>query len=596
MSATASSLQFPLSHDQARRVEDAFTGLDASQLQWLSGYAAGLAASGVATAPATAPQADVGETWTILYGSQTGNGEGIASRLADDARARGYTVKLASLADYKPSALKKETLASFIISTHGEGDPPDDAELFHEFLLSAKAPGLEKLRYNVLALGDSSYVNFCQTGREFDARLAELGGERLTSIVECDVDFQDAAGEWAEATFNALPEPANVASVVPQLRAVPDAPVFDRNTPLLAEVQTVQRITGRDSSKSVYHVELSLDDSGLLYAPGDSLAVMPVNPPALVDEVLDVTGIDGDTTVDVDGQTIALREALSTKLEITALSLPFLTAWAAHSNDASLEALAAGDNKEALSDLIDSHQVIDILHQFPASVDGQSLADSLRRLAPRSYSIASSLTANPDEVHLTVAEVAYEAFDRPHWGSASTYLGRRLEEGDRVTVYVETNNRFRLPDNPEAPIIMIGPGTGVAPFRAFVEERAEQEASGRNWLFFGERNFDSDFLYQLEWLRHLKQGSLERLDVAFSRDQAEKIYVQHRIRDNAAELVRWIDDGAHVYVCGDAKHMAPDVHAALRDALVAQRGVDADTAEQALKDLRQQGRYQRDVY
>ncbi len=596
MSATASSLQFPLSNEQARRVEDAFTGLDSQQLQWLSGYAAGLAAAGTPSAAAPAPQAEAGETWTILYGSQTGNGEGIATRLAEDARARGYTVKLSSLADYKPQALKKETLASFIISTHGEGDPPDDAELFHEFLLSAKAPGLEKLRYNVLALGDSSYVNFCQTGREFDDRLAELGAVRLSPIVECDVDYQDAARQWAEATFDALPEPSNAASVVPQLRAVPDAPVFDRDNPYLAEVQTVQRITGRDSTKSVYHVELSLEDSGLTYEPGDSLAVMPVNPPALVDEVLAVTGVDGTAVISVDDDSLELREALQTRLEITALSLPFLRAWASISNDESLDSLAAGDNKDALSALIDSHQVIDILRQFPASVDAQSLADSLRRLAPRSYSIASSLAANPDEVHLTVAEVAYEAFDRPHWGSASTYLGSRLADGDRVAVYVEKNNRFRLPDSAETPVVMIGPGTGVAPFRAFVEERAEQDAAGRNWLFFGERNFGSDFLYQLEWLRHLKQGSLERLDVAFSRDQAKKIYVQDRIRENAEELVRWIDDGAHIYVCGDAKHMAPDVHEALRDALAVHRNIDTEAAEQALKELRQQGRYQRDVY
>ncbi|MEM6511764.1 MAG: assimilatory sulfite reductase (NADPH) flavoprotein subunit [Pseudomonadota bacterium] len=593
MSATAPSLPFPLSNEQAQRVEDAFSDLDATQLQWLSGYAAGLAAGAVT---AQTPQAAAGETWTILYGSQTGNGEGIARRLADDARAKGYTVAIKSLADYKPSSLKKETLASFIISTHGEGDPPDDAELFHEFLLSAKAPALNTLRYNVLALGDSSYVNFCQTGREFDTRLAELGAERVTPIVECDVDFQDAAQQWADATFDALPKSSNAASVVPRLRAVPDQPTFDRDQPYLAEVQAVQRITGRDSTKAVYHVELSLEGSGLHYTPGDSLAVLPINPPALVDELLAVTGVDGAATITLGDEAVELRSALQTRLEITALSLPFLRAWAELAGDDWLKNVADGNDKDALAKLIDSHQVVDILRRFPANVDARSLAGSLRRLAPRSYSIASSLDANPDEVHLTVAEVAYEAFDRPHWGSASTYLGRRLTEGDRVAVYVETNTRFRLPENAAAPIVMIGPGTGVAPFRAFVEDRVEHDAPGRNWLFFGERNFDSDFLYQLEWLRHLKQGALQQLDVAFSRDQEEKIYVQDRIRENAEELVRWIDDGAYIYVCGDAKHMAPDVHDALRDVLAAQRGIGTDAAEQALKDLRQQGRYQRDVY
>ncbi len=593
MSATAQSIPFPLSNEQARRVEEAFSGLEPQQLQWLSGYAAGLAAASPLEA---APGQAAGETWTILYGSQTGNGQAIAERLADDARARGYTVRLTSLADFKPSSLKKETLVSFVISTHGEGDPPDDAELFHEFLLSSKAPKLDKLRYNVLALGDSSYVNFCQTGREFDQRLAELGAERLTPIVECDVDYHASAAAWKEATFEAWPEPSNAASAVTPLRAVPDTPVYDREHPLQAEVQTVQRITGRDSSKAVYHVELSLEDSGLVYEPGDSLAVMPLNPVVLVDELLAATGIDAASTVDVDGDSTTIAEALERRLEITALSLPFLRAWADIADDKSLAALADGENKDALTELVETHQVIDILHEWPAPVTAQQLVDALRRLAPRSYSIASSLAANPDEVHLTVAEVAYEAFGRPHWGAASSFLGSRVSEGDRVEVFVERNTRFRLPDNPDAPVIMIGPGTGVAPFRAFVEERAEHAADGRNWLFFGERNFDSDFLYQLEWLRHLKQGSLDRLDVAFSRDQAEKIYVQDRIRENADELVRWIDEGAHIYVCGDAKRMAPDVHAALVDVLSSRRDIDADAAEQALKDLRQQGRYQRDVY
>ncbi len=596
MSANAEAIGLPLNPQQAASLETALGGLDSAQLQWVSGYAAGLAAMPLGGARPAATGASAGETYTILYGSQTGNGEAIARRLAADAEALGFTVRLQSLADFKPSALRKETLASFIISTHGEGDPPDDAELFHEFLLSSKAPKLEKLRYNVLALGDSSYVNFCQTGREFDQRLAELGAERLADIVELDVDYEAEAANWTTSTLDRLPKPEQAAGAVPQLRAVPDTPAYDRNNPFHAEVLTVQQITAPDSSKVVHHIELSLEDSGISYEPGDSLAVQPLNPPGLVLELLAVSGLQSDSPVTLDEEEIQLGEALESRLEVTALSLPFLKAWSALSGSEELAGILAEDRRDELAALLESHQVIDVLRQYPAVVDAQQLVDAMRRLAPRSYSIASSLTANPDEVHLTVAEVRYEAFGTPHWGAASTYLGERIAEGDRVAVFVEPNSRFRLPQDPMAPVVMIGPGTGVAPFSAFVEERDEQGAGGDNWLFFGERNFSSDFLYQVEWLRHLKSGALGRLDVAFSRDQHHKVYVQDRIRENADELARWLDNGAYLYVCGDAKRMAPDVHAALVDVLKTQKGLDDDAAEQFLKDLRQQGRYQRDVY
>ncbi|HEX5786998.1 MAG TPA: assimilatory sulfite reductase (NADPH) flavoprotein subunit [Woeseiaceae bacterium] len=595
--STAPLEPLPLDTGQSDRLEKALAGLSPEQLHWVSGYAAGLAASqaGRLPAPAAAPVAATGDALTILYGSQTGNGQAIAERLAAKAREKGFGVSLQSLADYKPSQLKREKLLGFVVSTHGEGDPPDDAELFHEFLLSKKAPPLAGVRYSVLALGDSSYLNFCQTGREFDERLAALGAERLHPLVECDVDYEGAAQTWIGDVLSRLPEVMSASTPVPQLRAVSATPRYDRNRPFRAEVLANQKVTGRGSTKDVHHIELSLEDSGLRYSPGDALAVIVSNPPALVRQLLDELGLSGDTEVTVGGETASLEEALASKLEITATSMGFLKAWAGL-GAAPLAALLDGGDKSALAELIDGYQVIDVVRRFPLAVDAQALAGSLRRLSARSYSIASSQRANPDEVHLTVAAVRYEAFGSAHWGAASTHLADRLAEGDSVAVYVEPNSRFHLPENDTTDIIMIGPGTGVAPFRAFVEEREARGAAGRNWLFFGDRTFADDFLYQLEWQRHLKSGALTRLDLAFSRDQAQKVYVQDRIRERGADIHAWLGGGAALYVCGDAKNMAGDVENALVDVLVAHGGLTDGAARQRLKELRRDGRYQRDVY
>ena len=594
----------PLDFEQTNSLQTAVSGMSAQQLQWVSGYVAGLAAAGgqqtlaAQTAPASlASNAASEHTLSVLYGSQTGNGEEIALALVDRARTQGFTAEAFSLADYKPANLKRETLVTFIISTHGEGDPPDDAEIFHEFLLSAKAPKLADLKYSVLALGDSSYVNFCQTGREFDARLAELGAERFAAVVECDLDYDDAASDWSEAVLAELPDLSHVAKAVvsPLLRAVEATSAYDKSNPYLAEVLVNQKITSGSSSKDVRHIELSLEGSGLSYEPGDSLAVLVDNPPQLVTELLNELNLDGDAQVLVKDQPAKLADALTSELEITAVNLKFLRDWAALSEDSELASMLAADEQQGLTDLIDKFQIIDVVRHYPAAVDAGRFVAMLRRLSPRSYSISSSLAANPDEVHITVAAVRYKAFGTQHWGAASTYLADRLEVGEKVAVFIERNSRFRLPES-NVPVVMIGPGTGVAPFRAFVEERAQQAAGGGNWLFFGDRNQDSDFLYQLEWQRHLKQGNLQRLEVAFSRDQRQKKYVQDRIRENGAELYGWIEKGAAIYVCGDARHMADDVNDALLDVLADHGGFDAETATQKLKELRASGRYQRDVY
>ncbi|MFQ6006971.1 MAG: assimilatory sulfite reductase (NADPH) flavoprotein subunit, partial [Woeseia sp.] len=567
------------------------------QLQWVSGYVAGLAARNeTGISPVSPPAPDPSNAMTILYGSQTGNGRGIAEQLRQEASSRGIAVKLSSLADYKPANIKRETLLSLVVSTHGEGDPPDDAELFHEYLLSSKAPELVNLKYSVLALGDSSYVNFCRTGRELDARLSELGASRFVPTVECDLDYDDAAVAWARAVLEALPRDRQSVSEVPRLHAVKSPVVYNRRHPFEAEVLTNQKITGAKSTRDVRHIELSLEGSGISYEPGDSLAVIPDNPPPLIEELLEELALSGDEEVGINDAIFKLEDAFRSELEITTPSLGFLESYAAFTQSQDLADLLEPDHRAALSDYLENRQIIDIVREYPVVVGAAEFAASLRKLVPRSYSIASSPLANPDEVHLTVASLNYEAFGTEHWGAASTMLADRISEGDRVSVFVEPNPRFRLPADGDTPVIMIGPGTGVAPFRAFVEHRAELGATGRNWLIFGNRTFHSDFLYQLEWQRFLKRGALHRMDVAFSRDQASKVYVQHRIAEHGAEFHEWLRQGAAIYVCGDARYMAGDVHTALAEVLMSHGGFDCDSAEAYLKDLRRAGRYQRDVY
>ncbi len=588
----AGSVLPPIQDDRLQRISAEVADMTSAQLQWVSGYIAGLGAG----RSSAAPQPVDSRALTILYGSQTGNGEGIAGALAKKATDSGFPTVLQNLASYRPANLKRESVVVLVVSTHGEGDPPDDAELFCEFLMSARAPKLAGLSYAVLALGDRAYVNFCQTGRELDARLQELGARRLMPIVECDLDYDEAAASWRNEIVGQLPEWLDLTPVVPHLRAVESRTKYGKENPFAAEVLSNQKITGRHSTKDVRHIELSLEGSGLTYEPGDAVAVVGSNPPQLVAQFLDLIGAAADESLQLDDDIVTLRDALTNCLEITAPNPSFLRAWFDVCGSPELGALLEDGRQEALIGFLQEQQVVDVVRRYPADIDPQRFVSMLRKLSPRSYSIASSPGANPDEVHLTVAALRYQAFGSEHWGAVSTHIADRVGEGESLAIYIEPNSRFRLPADDTTDIIMIGPGTGVAPFRAFVEERAERGATGRNWLFFGDRNSSSDFLYQLEWQRHLASGALHRLDVAFSRDQDEKIYVQDRIRENSAELYRWLEGGAVTYVCGDARHMAGDVNDALADVLVQHAGLDRDAAEARLAALRREGRYRRDVY
>lgn len=577
------------------RLRAAVSGFSTEYLIWSSGYLAGLAASPAAATDHNIATVQTGSPGrlTILYGSQTGNAKRIADEVAVRAATHSIASRVVSMADYRPQELKRETALLLIVSTHGEGDPPDDAEELHEFIGGSRAPRLESLRYSVLALGDSSYAQFCATGREFDERLAALGASRMVDRVDCDLDFEDAADKWGGEALDRAAEivVTEAAPRVPSLRAV-TTPLYAAHRPFAAEIAINQKITGRDSAKDVRHMEFSIDGSGLRYTPGDALGVITANPPQLVEEILGLLHLDGQSAL---GES-TLAEALSAQFEITVASVGFLERYAELSGSPQLTRLLRDDARDELVAYLDARQIVDVVREHPSTPAPAAFVACLRTLKPRLYSIASSPLTSPDEVAITVAAVRYDAFGTAHSGSASTHLADRSDIGSQLGIYVEENPRFRLPRDPAVPIIMIGPGTGVAPYRAFLEHREAEGATGENWLFFGDRHQRDDYLYQLDWARFRKNGVLNRMNVAFSRDQERKVYVQDRIREEGAELFAWLERGAHIYVCGDAAGMAPDVHQALLDVLHAVAGLTSEQAQSYLKSLKRAGRYQRDIY
>ncbi|MBN8213727.1 MAG: assimilatory sulfite reductase (NADPH) flavoprotein subunit [Xanthomonadales bacterium] len=605
--ATLSTLpQTPLSAEPYRQIAHLVEGLDTAGLWWLSGYAAGLArAQGAVPLASVGANADsvaadhVERTrLTVVYGSQTGNARRIAEALFARLEADGLPVRLLRADAYQTRELKDERFLAIVISTQGDGDPPDDARALVEFIEGKRAPSLPQLRFTVLGLGDSSYPQFCAIGQRLDARFEALGAQRWVARADADLDIDSVATPWssqlyAEAKEALKPRPqlASVTALRPHTAPV----AWTRERPFAAELLANQRITGRGSDRDIRHLELSLEGAGLDYEPGDALGVWIENPPALVQAIAEALDLDADAAVEHGGDTRTLREWLGSKREITRLSRPFVATHAAHAGSDALNRLLAPDQREGLTALMAKSQIIDLLQEHPGVWTAEALVEALRPLQPRLYSIASSRKAVGDEAHLTVAHVEYRHGDALRWGAASHYLANR-EEGASLPVFIERNERFRLPTDTSRDVIMIGPGTGVAPFRGFVQERAVIGATGRQWLLFGNPHARSDFLYQLEWQDALKRGELHRLDLAFSRDQAHKVYVQDRLREHGRELFSWLESGAHLYVCGDATRMAKDVHAALLEAIAEHGGKSAEDATDYLNALQSQGRYARDVY
>ena len=585
----------PLSDEQQRQLNQVLSTLNTQQLAWVSGYLYGLSQSGVQSVVTSAAVAAPGGSLTILYGSQTGNAKGVASAIQAQAKAHGLPVTLTSMADYKPKQLKKESHLLVVVSTYGEGEPPESAVDLFEQLKKGKIGKLEGLKFAVLGLGDSSYEFFCQTGKDFDDFLSKAGAERIHELASLDVDYQEAASAWGEQAVNAvastLSAGAATASVAGSVQQAVGHSQYHKENPFPARLSVNQKITGRDSTKDIRHIEINLEESGITYQPGDALGIWFDNDADLVGEVLTLTGLSGDEAT-AQGP---LRAALTRHFELTRLHGGFITGLADISGNAALKDLA-GD-KAQVNALVASAQVVDVLKRFPATLTAEQLVKLLRPLTPRLYSIASAQSEVEEEVHLTVGVVRYPQEDGTvRSGGASSYLADRLAEDAEVRVFVEHNDNFRLPANPDTPVIMVGPGTGIAPFRAFMQEREAQGAEGKNWLFFGNPHFTQDFLYQVEWQRYVKSGLLSKISLAFSRDQANKIYVQDRLREAGLELYQWLEAGAHFYVCGDANHMAKDVQEALLDVISDHGHKSREEAEEYLSELRRAKRYQRDVY
>ncbi|HDX8782296.1 TPA: NADPH-dependent assimilatory sulfite reductase flavoprotein subunit [Klebsiella michiganensis] len=588
----------PLSPEQMARLQAATTDFTPTQLAWVSGYFWGVLNQQPGAAVVAPAQAAEVPSITLISASQTGNARRVAEALRDDLQAAQLNVKLVNAGDYKFKQIASEKLLVVVTSTQGEGEPPEEAVALHKFLFSKKAPKLTDTAFAVFGLGDTSYEFFCQSGKDFDNKLAELGGERLLDRVDADVEYQAAAAEWRARVVEALKARAP-AAVPSQLIAsgsvneIHTSP-YTKEAPLTATLAVNQKITGRDSEKDVRHIEIDLGDSGLRYQPGDALGVWYQNDPALVKELVELLWLTGEEPVTVDGKTLPLAEALEWHFELTVNTGNIVENYATLTRSESLLPLV-GD-KAQLQHYAATTPIVDMVRFSPAQLDAQALVDLLRPLTPRLYSIASSQAEVESEVHVTVGVVRYDIEGRARAGGASSFLADRVEEDGEVRIFIEHNDNFRLPANPQTPVIMIGPGTGIAPFRAFMQQRAAEGAEGKNWLFFGNPHFIEDFLYQVEWQSYVKEGVLSRIDLAWSRDQQQKVYVQDKLREQGAELWRWINDGAHIYVCGDANRMAKDVEQTLLEVIAEYGAMDAEAADEFLSELRVERRYQRDVY
>ena len=596
----------PLSTEWQQQLDQ----FSATQLAWLSGYcwarsqngqaAAVGSAAASASAVAAAPAA-VARKITVLSASQTGNARRVAEQLLVQLQEASLDAQLVAAGDYKAKNIASEDILLIVASTQGEGEPAEEAVSLHKFLHGKKAPQLAQLSYAVLALGDTSYPNYCQAGKDFDAVLEKLGATRLAERVDCDLDFQAASEAWRTQVAGVVQQLA-AASAAPAAGAAPSASSsvvaeqhYSKENPYSATLSVSQKITANDANKDVRHIEIDLADSGIHYAAGDALGVWFSNDEALVAEVLGLAGLSGDETVSLaNGQSLSIKEALTFHDELTQNTPQFIKGYAELSQNAALLQLI--QDTTALQAAVDCTPIAGILHDYPHAISAEQLHGLLRPLTPRMYSIASAQAEVETEVHLTVGRVAYEHHGQAYTGGASGFLSDRVEEGGEIKVFVEPNKNFRLPENGDTPIIMIGAGTGVAPFRAFIQQRDNNGDAGLNWLVFGNQKFTDDFLYQAEWLQYRKNGLLNKVSTAWSRQGKEKVYVQHKLRENAADVWQWLQNGAHVYVCGDALKMAKDVEQALLDIIAEHGNMSLDDADEYLSELRENKRYQRDVY
>ncbi len=595
----------PFTEVQAKQLHDLLPGLDPNQIQWLNGYLAGIGvflhdnsvetqvSEQAVSLPSTEP------IW-ILFGTHTGNSENLAHAAAKRLQELGRETKVQGMDVFKTKNLKTITQLLIIVSTDGEGDPPVQAEDLLSFLQGKRAPQLNHLSYSVLALGDSSYTDFCQTGKDFDAILAEKGGQRLKERIDCDVDYEDNYEAWIEdvsalftlETTPDLPFQTDTPASVIGLSTAQSPATYTKKNPFPATVLEKINLNGRDSNKETVHLELDLADSQLRYQAGDALGVYALNNEQLVDEILQALKFSGQEIVSTHLGDKDLKSALLSDYELTILTSNSLKKYAELSGNDNLLHL----DKQALHNYLYGRDMLDLIQEETYEFTPQEFVSILRKNMPRMYSIASSQEEVGDEVHILVSAVRYTAHNRQKEGQCSSFIADRIQIDGKVKVFIDPNSQFKLPEKPQTPIIMVGPGTGVAPFRSFIQERDTQENPGKSWLFFGDQHFTTDFLYQTEWLNYKKEGLLTYLDVAFSRDQEEKIYVQHKMLERGEELFQWLEEGAHFYVCGDKDHMAKDVNAALLQIIQRFGNKSEDQAKTYIKELQKNKRYQTDVY
>ncbi len=594
------------SSDQIEQAKKLYGSLSSEQKFWLSGYLAGVNQSGgllngsaidtngaaLQGVNGNAASTDV-VNLTILYGTHTGNSKQIAEQVAELAESSGIKVTLSSMPDYKNRQLKEETNLLVIVSTHGEGDPPVSAEDFYSYIFGKKAPKSEKLNFAVIGLGDSSYANFCKTGKDIYNQLKVLGAKNVHELVELDVDYKEHIADILPEIISKFSGQSGNGIASQQLNK-PSASVFDADKWVEAEVLDKVMLNGRGSQKETYHIELDIEDTGIQYQPGDALEVVAKNNTDLVGGIRKKLSLDGDGQVDVNGQRITLKEALISRFEITIVTIPVLKKYAEVANNKELNDLL--ENTEKLQKYLYGVDFLDVLNEYPATFEAQQLINILRKLPARLYSISSSYEYNPDEVHITVGAVRYHLNDREHHGVCSGFLADQINIGETVFVRIKKNEGFRLPQDNDAKVIMVGPGTGIAPFRAFLQEREAVDAKGENWLFFGDQHFETDFLYQAELLHHRKKGVLNEISVAFSRDQDEKIYVQHRMKEKGDRIYKWLKEGAYFYLCGDMNKMAKDVKKELVNLIEVHGKMTTKDAAAFLKEVRAEGRFQEDVY
>ncbi|MDF1738790.1 MAG: assimilatory sulfite reductase (NADPH) flavoprotein subunit [Verrucomicrobiales bacterium] len=587
MSETSSS---PIPPERLAMAQQLALGVGRDEALWLSGYFYGLS-SGAGAPALSIPAATGKQSLVVLYGTESGNAENLAATVVKKAKA--FKAKAINMADAKPADLAKADNLLVVVSTWGEGDPPDSATGYYEGFMSDAMPQLPNVKFSVCALGDTSYEHFCKIGKDIDTRLSVLGAERIYDRADCDVDYEATFEAWLKGALAAFPTQESIAETAAVTGVIPGAAVFDKKNPYSAEVLDKIVLNGTGSAKETLHLELSLEGSGLSYEPGDALGIYPENRDADIEAVLAATGLTANAKL---GEK-TLAEALKSDFDVTTLSPAIALKYNGIVGNKDLQTLLDEEGRTTLKSWIYGRQLVDLLEEYPYKKwDAESFTGILRTLNPRLYSIASSIKAHEDQVDLTIAAVRYETHGRERIGVCSCYIADDVNIGDNVKVFFHTNKNFRLPENSETPVIMVGPGTGIAPFRAFVEERAATEAKGKNWLFFGDQHFSYDFLYQLEWLDHLEDGTLTELTTAFSRDQKEKIYVQDRLLERGADVWKWLEEGAHFYVCGDATKMAKDVHQALIDIAVEHGKKSPEDAKDYVAALKKEKRYQRDVY